>query len=108
MSPLAFPSTIEDRPLQPEEPSQWTIPNTEYESLVRVLLRAEWVAQCGDVADGYDLLLEGEERAQQAADSGHSWGSDLRECWAFVINDYCRRYDIEHPKDRLLDLRWLA
>lgn len=90
----------------PEEPSGWTIPTVEYEMLTLTLLRAEWVAQSGDIADGYMLLLEGEERVCLAATDDCPWSADLRECWAYVIDDFRRRYGLENRWNFLLDSHW--
>ena len=90
----------------PEEPSGWTIPTVEYEKLALTLLRAEWAAQSGDIADGYLLLLEGEERAGLIAADDSPWSADLQECWSFVIDDFRRRYGLENRGSFPLDARW--
>jgi hypothetical protein len=68
------------------------LPNAERDTLLNTLVDATGWAKAGIPAIGYDLLLLGQQRAEQGRASGVLWGEELVNCYRLALDDYERRY----------------
>jgi hypothetical protein len=69
------------------------LPNAERDTLLNTIFDATDWAKAGVPAIGYDLLLLGQQRAEQARASRVLWGEELMNCYRQAVDDYERRYD---------------
>jgi hypothetical protein len=73
------------------------LPRAEVDALTRSLAEVLALAEDGQVADGYELLLWGVQRAEAARNEGGVWGDELVSCWEWALADYTVRYGL--PRD---------
>lgn len=71
------------------------IPAHEERTLDLATAEAVDYAELGEVAAGYTCLLEGLERAEEAADEGEVWGPALVQHWRSTLNRYCEKYGLK-------------
>jgi hypothetical protein len=67
--------------------------NAERDTLLNTIFDATDWAKAGLPAIGYDLLLLGQQRAEQGRASRVLWGEELMNCHRQAVDDYERRYD---------------
>jgi hypothetical protein len=73
------------------------LPQGEVNALTRSLAEVLELAQADQLADGYDLLLWGLERAEAVRDEGVLWGDELVAYWQWAHTNYVNQYGI--PKE---------
>jgi hypothetical protein len=68
------------------------IPRAELAALGTTIARADTLAAEGHVQDGYQCLVAGLLRAQEAREAGSPWARDLVGRWQGVVEEYAREY----------------
>ncbi len=63
----------------------------------------EEIALEGDLAGGYDYLLQGYLRVLDAEAAGEEWAGDLVHCYREALADYRQRHGVD---ERMQGVRW--
>ena len=69
-----------------------TLPDLELETFLATVTEAIDAAGAGEPAGGYNLLLAGLQRAQQAAANGEPWGPELVRRYSEALDNYIDRW----------------
>ena len=71
-----------------------TLPRAELDTLLLTVSKAVELAEEGKAADGYQALLAGLRRAEEARDDGEAWGEELVRRWQAALDRYAQRHGI--------------
>jgi hypothetical protein len=70
------------------------IPHSEFSTLMFAVGDAIELAEAGRVDDGYLILLQGLQRANEARDAGEDWGEVLLQRYQTAADDFARQYGL--------------
>ncbi len=70
------------------------IPDAEIDLLTESMDDAVSLAALGFLADGYTLLLDGFERAENLKSEEHPWVAELVLRWALACENYAESYGV--------------
>lgn len=71
------------------------IPDTEIDLLTEAVDEAISMAVEGRLADGYTLLLDGFERAENLPADGETWVAELVLRWSLACTNYADLYGVD-------------
>ncbi len=70
------------------------IPDAEADLLMNTVTNAIEKVVEGRLAEGYDLLAHGLQRAEGLRDRGEPWGEELVHWWRGAVQNYCDSYGV--------------
>jgi hypothetical protein len=70
------------------------IPHSELSTLMLAVGDALDLAEAGRVSDGYLILLQGLQRANDVGKAGQAWGEELRRRYQTAADDFAQQYGL--------------